>query len=1032
MKKFRILKAFAFAAALALAVPGCSDLTDSSGKSAVAENGTIAVTLSAKEAYRTIISDLPSDLTYTLSVTQNGTAVRSVELESLSEDAVVYLSAGSYTFTLTGSDAEGNAVVSGSTTKDITSENATVSITLTAVTGEAVDVTLTLDIPNADSYGVDSVEAVVYDDAGLSSYSQNVKDTLTGSKSEDGVWTLTGSLVSGADKFVQIKLKDSEKELLGSKVEQVFAIAGSSIEATVKTQVQQYKATVKLYLKEGSEAPEYLTLKNSAYPTVTGQVKTSSTESPYVYTGYVDVRSYDVYNGDSKIGTISNSTVFELDETKELTDLSAAWTDGSQPVIYANDSASENIKKALTVTASIKDKDGIIASETISDYTLSAPSLDTYDAQTLTVTYSYNGTDKTAEVSVTLTKVELASIEIKTAPTSEKTYYVGDIASDIDLTGLVLSLTNNDGSTSEVEYSDTIKDDFSAAIDSSEAGEEKNVTVTYGGKSATYTVTVITKFTSFVASEDIDKTSDSSSYETITTKDGLITMGRTKYQANVWSTYDYNEDSSTGYTYTARVKVNKTSGSDKGTFTISNVKPGSIFRIDGGNASGSGVRELSFTGTDSDSTNWAASACGSFYVTATDSTVVLTSLTNEFCIYGIHIVSEKVSAAVANVATTYSKPELTLSETSVAKDTEVTISASIPDATVTTTNSDGTVTSSTQAVSATLSYKKATVENGTAGTYSDVTISDGKVDTSTEGTFAYTVSYTIGEGDSAKTYTSGAVTLEVTGAFASSSQTVTNDEATLGLTATSVESSDTGVATVTLNNGIVITSVTAGTATITFTDGTNSGTIAVTVGAGGDITYTVNKYSLINTVTWALSSSSELTGTSTLANLTATAVTGYSSNSSVTWADENSKFKYDGDTSPTSVATFTTNLKSSAADCISNGNYAEIVITNNTGKSVTLSKLEYTHSIKDKNSGYGCQAFYWIGDATYNKDSNAGTALTASTYGSTSAILTKAEVEFGSDVTVESGKSVTIRFAYYGGNNGSKVCALKDVVLTVK
>lgn len=331
-------------------------------------------------------------------------------------------------------------------------------------------------------------------------------------------------------------------------------------------------------------------------------------------------------------------------------------------------------------------------------------------------------------------------------------------------------------------------------------------------------------FSSFVAT-DTGKTADSSSYEALTSSDGLVkTTARAKFQLNNWSTHDYNAETSAGYTYTARVKLNKKSGDVDGTLTISNVKVGSVLRIDGGNAS-TDVRTVAFTGTDTDSTKWEASTMGTIYVTATASTVVLTSETNEFCIYGIHVVDEKVETSVLSTVTTYTKPTVELSASSCVLNDEVTVTTTVPDAVVKTTYSDGKVVSSTTPVTETL-------------TYAGATVTDGKVDTSTAGTYTITASYTVDE----TTYTSDAVTLEVSAGFAVSTKTVTNDEDTLGLVATSVESSATDVATVALNDGIVITSVAAGTATITFSDGTNSGTIDVTVSAGGDITATVNKY----------------------------------------------------------------------------------------------------------------------------------------------------------------------------------------------
>lgn len=333
-------------------------------------------------------------------------------------------------------------------------------------------------------------------------------------------------------------------------------------------------------------------------------------------------------------------------------------------------------------------------------------------------------------------------------------------------------------------------------------------------------------FTSFVASKDLDKAADSTDYETLTSKDSLVTMGRTKYQSvgEPYTTIDYDEETGSGYTYTARVKVNKSNASGTGALTIKSVKVGAILRIDGGNAS-SGVRKMEITGADE--SVWAAGAQGTVYLTATASTVVLSSVDNEFCIYGIHVVDKKAAESVVKEDTAYVAPVVTLSETSVVKDSEVTITATIPAATKTTTYSTGRVDSETVPVNADITYNGATV-------------ADGKVDTTSEGTLTITASYTV----DGEMYTSEAVTLEVTGAFTEQSAEVANNEDTLGLTATEVSSANTDIATAEIeNNNIVITSKAKGNTTITASDGTNTATIDVTVKANGEIEKEVHKYS---------------------------------------------------------------------------------------------------------------------------------------------------------------------------------------------
>ncbi|MDE5614169.1 MAG: hypothetical protein K2I74_05925, partial [Treponemataceae bacterium] len=357
--------------------------------------------------------------------------------------------------------------------------------------------------------------------------------------------------------------------------------------------------------------------------------------------------------------------------------------------------------------------------------------------------------------------------------------------------------------------------------------------------SATGTLTYTVKeaapvyFTSFVASEDLDdSTKESGSgkdYVELTSKDGLVTMDRSKYQLN---TQEID-----GNTYTARVKVNKSNAStNKGALTITHVKVGAILRIDGGNASGD-VRSMNITGADE--TVWEASALGSFYLTATAETVVLESMTNEFCIYGIHVVDKKVAEkAVGEPVMTYEKPTLTLSAPSVAQGGVVTVTATIPQATKTTTYSTGRVESEKFDVNADITY---------AG--EGVTVTDGKVDTSTQGTLAITASYTVDD----QTYTSESVTLEVTKSFESKEAQIKNNDNTLGLTATDVTSADATIATAALSDNkdnIVITSIAQGETVITVSDGTKTAKIDVTVKASGEIETTVHKYASSVTVAY--------------------------------------------------------------------------------------------------------------------------------------------------------------------------------------
>lgn len=112
----------------------------------------------------------------------------------------------------------------------------------------------------------------------------------------------------------------------------------------------------------------------------------------------------------------------------------------------------------------------------ISGYSISPSTLDTAGTQTITVTYG--GLSTTFKVTVNV--VNVSKISIGTKP-KKLTYYVGD---NIDTTGLVLKVTYSDGTIGNVSSGFTI-----SPKTLNKAGTQ-NVTVKYGDKSTSYSVTV--------------------------------------------------------------------------------------------------------------------------------------------------------------------------------------------------------------------------------------------------------------------------------------------------------------------------------------------------------------------------------------------------------------------------------------------------------------------------------------------------------------------------------------------------------------
>ncbi len=101
---------------------------------------------------------------------------------------------------------------------------------------------------------------------------------------------------------------------------------------------------------------------------------------------------------------------------------------------------------------------------------------------TITAKFTYNGIaySKTCTITVVPAPVTLSSISVYRLPTKTQ-YYIGD---SLNTSGLQLKLTYSDGST------EIISSGFTTSGFTSASAGTKTVTVSYGGKSTTFTVTV--------------------------------------------------------------------------------------------------------------------------------------------------------------------------------------------------------------------------------------------------------------------------------------------------------------------------------------------------------------------------------------------------------------------------------------------------------------------------------------------------------------------------------------------------------------
>ena len=111
-----------------------------------------------------------------------------------------------------------------------------------------------------------------------------------------------------------------------------------------------------------------------------------------------------------------------------------------------------------------------------SGFSCTPTTLNTAGTQTITVSYG----EKTATFTVTVSTVQITNLTVTTKPT-KTSYYVGDT---LDTAGLKLTATYNNGTTK------TITSGFSCSPTTLNTAGTQTITVSYGGKTATFTVTV--------------------------------------------------------------------------------------------------------------------------------------------------------------------------------------------------------------------------------------------------------------------------------------------------------------------------------------------------------------------------------------------------------------------------------------------------------------------------------------------------------------------------------------------------------------
>ncbi len=231
--------------------------------------------------------------------------------------------------------------------------------------------------------------------------------------------------------------------------------------------------------------------------------------------------------------------------------LHAKWTEASLTKIAVKTSPTKTSyyvgetldTTGLTLTATYSDG----STKTVSSgFTCSPTTFSSAGTKTITVTYS----GKTTTFTVTVSNDAVKSVAVKTNPT-KTSYYVGDT---LDTTGLTLTAKYNSGKT------ETVSSGFTCSPTKLNTAGTQTITVTYSGKTTTFTVTVNNTVSTHGSVKSVSVGDISVNYKDVTVLKPTII-------ADDDVTYSVKYESSNPNV--AKVDANSTvTGAKKGTTTI--------------------------------------------------------------------------------------------------------------------------------------------------------------------------------------------------------------------------------------------------------------------------------------------------------------------------------------------------------------------------------------------------------------------------------------------------------------------------------
>ena len=285
--------------------------------------------------------------------------------------------------------------------------------------------------------------------------------TLTWSSSNTSVATVSNGVVKAVGFGTATITAKSNNGKTASCSVTVNPIQPTGIKATPETStLYGLNGTVKL---SANVMPSNATNKAVTWSSRNTSVATVSSDGTVKAVGY----GTTVITATTVNGLTSNCTINVKKE--EVTSLTIA-TQPTKTNYYVGDTLNT---AGLTLKAAYNNG----TTQTITGgFTCTPTALSTAGVQTVTVNYG----GKTATFTVNVQDVTLSGIAIASNP-SKTSYYVGDT---LDTTGLKLTATYSNGTTQ------TITSGFTCTPTALTAAGAQTVTVNYGGKTATFTVSV--------------------------------------------------------------------------------------------------------------------------------------------------------------------------------------------------------------------------------------------------------------------------------------------------------------------------------------------------------------------------------------------------------------------------------------------------------------------------------------------------------------------------------------------------------------